>query len=404
MTPHGLLIRGGDVVTPQGLQRGIDVRLDDGSISRVGPGLSSADARVIEARGLVVAPGLIDIHVHGAGGAMCESGDATQVETISATLARCGVTGFLPTIATLPPEALRRAVRAVADTAGHESGARILGIHLEGPYLNPHCAGAQSVAAMRPPSIEEFDALYELSGGLIRLVTVAPEIDGCLPFIRAVRARGVIVAAGHSNATQAEMEMAIAAGVTHVTHLFNAMRPLHHREPGILGVALANDRLSAELIGDGQHVSEAAVDIALRCKPAANLVLVSDAVGALGCPDGDCELFGVQCRITAGTVRFKSTGQLAGSCMALDGAVRNLRRWRPQLALHDLLHMASWAPAKVVGLDRQRGSIEPGKEADLVLLNSGLEVDLTFSRGVCVGTTGRGVYEPAPALNKAGDK
>ena len=384
MATHGLLIRGGDVVSPDGLRRGIDVRVDDGAITHVGAGLSSASAQIIDADGLLVAPGFIDIHVHGAAGGMCESGDGVQIETISTALARCGVTGFLATIATLPPDALRAAVRAVAETVGHEPGARILGIHLEGPYLNPQRAGAQAARWMRPPSIEEFDALYDLSGGLIRLVTVAPEIDGCLPFLRAVRERGVVVAAGHSDATAAEMELAIDAGVTHVTHLFNAMRPLHHREPGILGAALTDDRLSAELICDGHHVSEHACDIALRCKPADKTVLVSDAVAAMGCPDGEYELFGARCVVAAGAVRRKDSSQLAGSCLALDQAARNVHRWKPQLPLHDLLHMCSWRAASVVRLDRQRGTIERGKEADIVLLDRDLRVVRTFRSGAAI--------------------
>jgi hypothetical protein len=227
---RGLLLRGGDVLTPNGFRPGVDVRIDDGVITHVDPDLSTSGAEVLDARNLIVAPGFIDVHVHGAGGAMCEQGDAGGIDTISTTLARYGTTGFLATIATLPPDALREAVRAVAGAAGHEPGARILGIHLEGPYLNPRRAGAQAIASMRAPSIEEFDALQDLSGGLIRLVTIAPELDGAIPFIRAVRERDVVVAAGHSNATEAEMKLAVQAGVTHVTHLFNAMRELHHRE------------------------------------------------------------------------------------------------------------------------------------------------------------------------------
>jgi N-acetylglucosamine-6-phosphate deacetylase len=383
MAARGLLIRGGDVVTPDGLRRSVDVRIDDGTIACIGPGLSAVDADNIEAPGLVVAPGFIDLHVHGAGGGMCESGEAAQIETVSATLARFGVTGFLATIATLPPDALRAAVRAIADTARHEPGARILGIHLEGPYLNPRRAGAQPAGWMRPPAIEEFDALYDLSGGLIRLVTVAPEMEGSLPFIRAVRERGVVVAAGHTDASAVEMELAVEAGVTHVTHLFNAMRPLHHREPGVLGVALTDDSLSTELICDGHHLAEHTVEAAMRCMPAGNVVLVSDGV-ATGCSDGEYKVFGTPCVVAAGTVRLKNGGQLAGSCLSLDQAVRNVHHWQPARPLHSLLHMSSWNAARAVGLAAQRGTIAPGKEADIVLLDSHLSVVRTLRAGVTV--------------------
>jgi len=387
MAARSILIRGGDVVTADALRRSIDVRIDNGAITHIGADLSYAGAQVIDARGLVVAPGFIDIHVHGTRGGMCESGDGAQVEVISETLARFGVSGFLATIATLPPDALRDAVRAIADTVGHEPGARILGIHLEGPYLNPQRAGAQANHWMRPPSIEEFDALYDLSGGLIRLVTVAPEMEGCLPFVQAVRERGVTVAAGHTDATAIEMELAVEAGVTHVTHLFNAMRPLHHREPGVLGVALTDDSLSTEIICDGHHLAEHAVAAALRCKPAAKVVLVSDGV-ATGCPDGDYELFGTHCVVATGTVRLKTGGQLAGSCLSLDQAVRNVHRWQPALPLHALLHMGSGNAARAVGLAEQRGTLAPGKEADIVLLDSQLSVVRTLRAGATVFARG----------------
>jgi N-acetylglucosamine-6-phosphate deacetylase len=235
---------------------------------------------------------------------------------------------------------------------------------------------------MRPPSIEEFDALQDLSGGMIRLITVAPEIPGARPFVRAVCERGVRVSAGHSNATHGEMELAVQAGVTHVAHLFNAMRGLHHREPGILGVALTEDAVSTELICDGHHVSPTAIDLALRCKPPLKFVLVSDAVAALGMPDGEYEMFGVTCVIERGAVRLKAGGQLAGSCLRLDQAVRNVRRWRPGIRLADLLHSASWAPALAVGLDDERGKLQPGRDADMVLLDRDLKVVRTFRAGV----------------------
>lgn len=375
-----VLFRGGNVATPAGLLAGADVRVDDGIIAHIGSHLSDAGAEVVDARGRIVAAGFSDVHIHGAGGAMCEAGDPDQVATISKTLARYGTTGFLATLATLAPDALRTAVRAVAATVGREPGARILGIHLEGPYLNPRRAGAQAVAWMRVPSIEEFDELQTLCGGTIRLVTIAPELDGALSFIKALRDRGVTVSAGHSDATAIEMDLAVQAGVTHVTHLFNGMRELHHREPGILGVALTDDRLSTELICDGYHLDPRAVDLAWRSKPARKTVLVSDAVG-LGLPDGDYEMFGVQCAVTAGAIRLKRGGQLAGSCLTLDRAVRNVHAWQPQTPLVDVLHAASWAPSAVIGVDAERGTLGVGKAADIVLLAPDLTVEATWRDG-----------------------
>lgn len=375
-----LLLRNGKVLLPEGWQSATDVRVEDGVIERIGRGLPSFGAEVFDATGRLVAPGFIDLHIHGAAGAMCEAAEPESIQRISATLARFGVTGFLATVATLPAERLRAAVRAIATVAGSEPGARILGIHLEGPYLSARRSGAQAVPWMRPPSIEEFDALQDLSGGRIRLVTVAPELDGALPFIAAVRERGATVAIGHSNATAEEMLLGIAAGATHVTHLFNAMRELHHREPGVVGVALSEDRVSVELICDGHHLAPRVIDLALRCKPRGAAVLVSDAVGALGMPDGDYEMFGVTCTIADGAVRLRDGGTLAGSCLSLDRAVRNVQHWLPRLPLEDVLLAASSAPAAVIG-ETQTGAIAEGRSADLVVLDATLEVVAAICRG-----------------------
>jgi N-acetylglucosamine-6-phosphate deacetylase len=385
-----LLLRNGIALLPAGIER-TDVCIERGRIARVGPELPVAGADVIDVDGLVVCPGFIDVHMHGAAGAMCEQGDADAIRRISETLPRFGVTGFLATIATLPPEQTQAAVRAVAAAAGSEPGARILGIHLEGPYLSPLRAGAQAIGAMRAASIEEFDSLQELSGGRIRLVTLAPETEGALAFIRDLRTRGVHVSVGHSDGTAEQMEAAIAAGATHVTHLFNAMRGLHHREPGVAGSALVRDDLSVELICDGHHLEPAVVDIAFRCKPEGKVVLVSDAVGALGMPDGDYEMFGIRCAVAGGAVRLREGGALAGSCLSLDRAVRNVRAWLPSLPVERILRAASSSAAAAVG-EQQTGVLAEGFDADLVVLDEAFEPALAIVRGQVVWR--RAVPEP----------
>jgi N-acetylglucosamine-6-phosphate deacetylase len=366
-----LLIRDATALLPGGLQPGTDVLVDGEIIAEVGRGLAAPAARVFDAGGLLVAPGFIDVHIHGAGGAMCESADAAQIRKISTTLAAFGVTGFLATLATLPPAELRAAVGAIAQVMGTETGARVLGIHLEGPYLNPLRAGAQAVPFMRPASVREFDALQEVAGGRIRLVTLAPETEGAIELIAALRARGVNVSVGHSNATADEILAGVRAGATHVTHLFNAMRELHHREPGPIGVGLTEDALSVEVICDGHHLHPRAVELVFRAKPDGKVVMVSDAVAALGLPDGPCEMFGVACVISGGAVRLRAGGNLAGSCLSLDRAVRNVRGWLPQLPLERILLAASTAPAAAIG-ETTCGEITPGKRADLVILDATL--------------------------------
>jgi N-acetylglucosamine-6-phosphate deacetylase len=235
---------------------------------------------------------------------------------------------------------------------------------------------------MRRPSIEEVDALQRVGGGLIRMVTVAPELDGALDFIRALRRRGITVAMGHTAATTEQVEGALSAGVTHVTHLFNAMAPFHHRAPGAVGVALTDDALTVEVICDGHHLHPRTVDLIFRCKPKDRIALVSDAVAA-GLAEGAHELFGLRCEVRAGTVRTEA-GQLAGSCLTLDAAIRNLRSWRPERALADILACASTVPARLAAA--AAGKVAVGAGADLVLLRDDMRVAATVVQGRCVWT------------------
>jgi N-acetylglucosamine-6-phosphate deacetylase len=375
-----LLLQNATALLPSGLRPATDILVEACTIARVGAGIEAPGAEVFDAAGKLVAPGFIDVHIHGAAGAMCESGDAAQVRGIAGALARFGVTGFLATLATMPAKELRDAVAAVKEVIDDESGARILGIHLEGPYLSPLRAGAQAVPFMRAPSIAEVDELQEIAGGRIRLVTLAPETEGALELIGALGQRGIAASIGHSNATTDEMLAGVRAGATHVTHLFNAMRELHHREPGPIGVGLTEDTLSVEIICDGHHLHPRIVDLAFRAKPDGKVVMVSDAVAALGLADGPCEMFGVACVISGGAVRLRDGGNLAGSCLSLDRAVRNVRGWLPHLPLERILRAASAAPAAAIG-ENGTGEIAEGKAADLVVLDSGLGVVATLVRG-----------------------
>lgn len=381
-----IVLRGGTVLTPTGWVPDCDVQVADGRVLAVGRHLGAPAAAAIDIRERLVVPGFIDVHLHGAGGAMFEDGRDDAVEHISTVLPQFGTTAIAATIAALPPDRLRAAVQAIAGAAPRCGGARILGIHLEGPFLNPRRAGAQSAAFMRPPSVDEVDALQACSAGMIRLVTIAPELPGALDFIAAMRARGVAVALGHSEAAEDEVLAAIGAGARHVTHLFNAAAPLHHRAPGLVGTALTDERLSVELICDGVHLHWRAVDIALRCKAADKVVLVSDGVAAVAMPDGDVELFGVPC-VAGDAVRVKATGQLAGSRLTLDRALRNLRAWCTAAPLERLLASATVAPAALIGRGDRVGALTPGGDADLVILTAALEVTATICAGRIVPRT-----------------
>lgn len=346
----------------------------------VSQGMGGSAEVTIDARGQRVVPGFIDVHVHGAGGAMFEDGCVESVMRISAALGEFGTTAVVATLAALPADELEAAVGAIAAAAPTCDGARIVGIHLEGPFLNPRHAGAQQAEWMRPPSVAEVDALQAGSGGLVRLITVAPELPGAVELIAAMRARGIAVALGHSGASEDDVGRAVAAGATHVTHLFNATAPLHHREPGVVGVALTDDRLSVELICDGEHLHRRAADVAMRCKPEDKIVLISDGVAAVGMPDGEMRLFGVPC-VVRGAVRVQSSGRLAGSTLTLDRALRVMRAWFPDVPLERLLAWVTTVPAALLGVGGEIGSLEVGRRADVVVLSEALEVTTTICGG-----------------------
>lgn len=363
----GLLLRGGRVLAGGAWRDPCDVHVAGGVAAAIGEGLRAAGAAVLEAGGLELVPGFVDLHVHGAGGAMFEDGRREAVRQVRSTLAAHGTTALLATLAALPAGELLRAVGAIADDADADSGARLLGIHLEGPFLNPRRAGAQRPDWMRAPSLDEVDRLQARAGGRIRLVTVAPELPGALPFIAALRQRGIAVALGHSEAGAEVVDAAIAAGATQVTHLFNAMPSLHHRGVGLAGVALSDDRLAVELIADGVHVDRRALAIATRAKRPGAWLLVSDGVAAVGLAPGRLRLFGADC-ILGDAVRLAGDGRLAGSRLTLAAAVRNLRAWLPSLPPAAVIDAATRHPAAAIGCGGVCGDVAVGRTADLVAL------------------------------------
>lgn len=355
-----LLLRAGRTLLDGRLQPGVDVLVADGALVAVGSGLAAGDARVLEAA--VLAPGFVDLHVHALEGSGLVGSGAPDLEGLSRALARRGVTGFLATTIAQPVDELLPVLalaRVRAQDRAALPGARCLGVHLEGPWLAPDRAGAQPPDALCDPDLDDLDRL--LSAGPPALVTIAPELPGALPVIAAAAAAGVVVSLGHSAATYEQAATAVAAGARHVTHCFNAMAGLHHREPGLVGLALDHPGLTVEAIADGVHLHPAMVRLLWRLCGPARVCLVSDAV--------DIDLPG-------GPAARLADGTLAGSRIGLDAAVRNLVSWDVPLA--DALTMASTTPARVVG--RAHG-IVAGGPADLVLLDDELEVLATVVGG-----------------------
>ena len=325
-------------------------------------------------------PGFIDVHVHGSDGRDVMEGTREAIEVISRFLAGHGTTAYLATTVTASPFATLQAVESLGRLIPEETGgARIMGLHLEGPFISEMKRGVHPAEYIRNPSIPTLDEFVKWSNNQIKVITMAPEVPGGLEFIRHARSMGILVSMGHSNATFNEAKESIEAGITHATHVFNAMREFNHRDPGILGAVLSDDRIWAELIADGVHVDPMVIEILLRCKGPQKILLVTDAISACGQPDGEYQVGPLRVTVTQGVCR-NLEGRLAGSTLTQDRALQNMMRWT-KASLAEASFMTSRNPAQSIGIANLKGSIEPGLDADLILLDDDLNVQMTFCEG-----------------------
>jgi len=340
------------------------------------------DALVIDARGRIATPGFIDVHVHGGGGSDVMDGSYDALNEMSTFEARHGTTGFLPTPYTDSQERLLASVKAI-ETAMKRgtSGGEILGIHLEGPYINIERKGGQPPEYIRKPDLEELRLLLEASNNNVKMITLAPEVNGGSEFVRRIIQYGVVASIGHSNATYDEALRAVDAGVSHACHAYNAMREFHHREPGVVGAVLSCDELTAELIADGIHVHPAAMKILVKCKGTDRIILVTDAVVGTGM-EGRYKLGGRDVVITKKDSRFLD-GALAGSVLTMDSAVRNIMGL-VGASLQDAVKMATVNPARRIGVYDRKGSLEAGKDADITIVDDQINVYMTMVMGKIV--------------------
>lgn len=374
----------GRVLTPAGFVDDGLVHVANGQVAWVGrrqDAPATGGAPVYGEAGDVVAPGFIDLHVHGGGGHDFMDGTEAAHRVILATHVRFGSTGLLATTLTATQPDLLRAIGAARQVMANPGGgaARLLGIHLEGPWLNPKMKGAQRGDLMRDATLEEIDALAAAAGPLLKLVSLAPERDGALDAVARLHAAGVLVSAAHTDATYDEVLAAVSCGLGHITHTGNGMRGFHHREPGVLGAALALDSLSAELIADGIHLHPGALRAVANAKPADKLCLITDAMAATGQPEGTYSLGGLRVTVRDGACRLDD-GTLAGSVLTMDRAVRVMVE-HAGLPLERALVAASTNPARAAGLAQHKGSVAPGYDADLVLLDADLRVRMTVVAG-----------------------
>ncbi|MFB1081881.1 N-acetylglucosamine-6-phosphate deacetylase [Jeotgalibacillus sp. JSM ZJ347] len=328
-------------------------------------------------------PGFIDPHIHGAGGADVMDATPEALQTMARTLVKEGVTSYLATTMTQTGETVLNVLRNTAEYMKNPSaGAELLGVHLEGPFLSPEKAGAQNPGLMLDPEIELFNQFQEAARGNIKVVTAAPERTNGLTFIKEIAKRGVTVSIGHSNATYDEFKEAIKAGASQVTHLYNQMSPFHHRDPGVTGGALLKKELKAEIIADFVHSHPEAVRLAWREKGADGLILITDAMRAKGLSDGVYDLGGQQVTVQGAEARLDD-GTLAGSVLTMEQAVKHMMSLT-DMTMEDLEKITSANAARQLGIWERKGSIEPGKDADFVVLDELYNVVMTICRGEIV--------------------
>ncbi len=334
----------------------------------------------------VIAPGYIDLHIHGSAGFDVMDDSADALPAVERLLARHGVTGYYPTTVTAPLDTTLRALGRLADAIElrthadktAERRACPLGIHLEGPFISHTRKGVHPAAHLLPPRVETFERFWQATRGHVRMMTIAPELEGAAEVIVEAARRGVCVSLGHSDADFDAAERGVAAGARHATHTFNAMRPLDHRDPGILGAVLTDSRLSADIIADGVHLDPAIVKLFAHAKGLEQTVLITDATAATGMPDGRYHLGSLEVEVKDG--RCMADGRLAGSVLTMDRAVRNLSRFAGWSLSHAVA-AASRNPARIAGF-ANKGFLAAGADADFVVLNSAGEVLRTFVGGL----------------------
>lgn len=358
-----------------------DIAFEDGKIVAIGK-LDNVEP-IFDTDGVVL-PGFIDEHIHGAGGADAMDGTEEALQTISEYVAKEGTTGFLATTMTQSPENIGKALKNVKTVRekGEYKGAEVLGVHLEGPFISPKHVGAQPLEYVAKPAPETFDKYNEISGGNIKVVTLAPEVEGGLDLVKHLAKIGVVASIGHTGAKFSDVEAAVAAGATNVTHTYNAQTPLHHREAGVVGAAMLIDELNCEMICDTIHVSVPAIKIFVKNKPHDKFTLITDAMRAKGMPDGLSELGGQQVFVKNGEARL-SDGTLAGSVLKMNVAVKNLVE-KVGVSFIDAVDFASANPAKNLGLYDERGSIEVGKRADFAVMDKDYNILYTVIGGKVV--------------------
>ena len=359
------------------------VLVKDGKILAAGPADQIGvphDFREVPLEGLIIAPGFIDQHVHGGGGASVMDGTTEKLMEVARFHVTHGTTAFLASATSSTSEDLTKVANAYAGmTRDSYKGARCLGLHLEGPYLSPQYHGVHRADTLRRPDLEEVLSLHRLSNLGVKMVTLAPELPGAMEMAASLVDKRILCAIGHSDADFETALTAITNGFSCVTHCFNQLRSFHHQEPGVLGAALLRSELMVELIADGVHLHPATLELVLEVKGPESIILVSDAMLPTGLPNGKYQTFEGELTLDKGSLT-NHEGLLAGSVLTLERAVKNFMDFTG-CELTDALRMATYNPARYLGINKRKGSLYPGKDADLVALTPDLDVVMTMVEG-----------------------
>lgn len=383
MSSTRYVLAGGNVVTATGIIYGGNIFVEDGRIKDVtdrGPDKSRGDLEVIDCSGKTVMPGFIDVHTHGGGGVDFKDDGPNVMTGLSRYYYTHGVTSLLATLSPLSRDLLLPAVKRISKfLSENQPDSNIVGIHLEGPYINRSMSGGNRKEYIEEPDFDRWKQVLDAGNGFIRLITVAPELKGIDRIIEDAVSRGVAVALGHSTADSAATARAVSLGAGQVTHMFNGMPGFHHRKPGLLSQSLLMDTLDVQIIADGVHVHPEIVELAVKIKSPERVLLITDSMRAAGLPDGEYDSAGNTVRVVNGVSRMRN-GTLAGSTLAFEKGLALIAGF-PEVDLPSASRMSSLNAARSLAIDNETGSIEPGKSADLVVMNDRFEVEMTIRRG-----------------------
>jgi N-acetylglucosamine-6-phosphate deacetylase len=380
------LIHAARAITPTSEIKDAGILIREDVIEAVGPrsGMSlPSGAQEVRAADKTAVPGFIDVHIHGAGGHDVMEGTPEAFRSITRKVAEHGTTSLVATTVTSSTDNTVRAVEGITGYIARqhqteEPRAEILGIHFEGPFISKERRGVHPPEWIQLPSAQTLGRFLKAAAGNARILTIAPELLGAAPCIDAAREAGLIVSMGHTDATYEQARAAMARGARNATHVYNAMRPFSHRDPGVIGAILTSPEVNAELIADGVHVEEAAMKLLLLAKGTARVILVSDGLSATGMPDGKYTLGGMEITVTGGVCR-NAEGVLAGSTLTLDRALRNIVGLG--IALPDAVRMLTLNPAAMLGIEFKKGALRAGADADILLLDEGLQITNVWARG-----------------------